>query len=197
MQQTRSGHSRWRPSLLICVLGGREGALRRAWQGRAGIVLILLTGCALWRMSEDARRAVFVARNEAIERGASGIDTEHLLLGVIRSDPQLARRVAAAAGFEPEALVRRVDQLSPRKPKASPQPVDMPLREHASEAVGLAGRQLAVEVTTADLMAALIRVDGIASQVLRELGVTEPTVREQTASRGTPGRQGSSDAAQQ
>jgi len=73
----------------------------------------------------------------------------------------------------------------------------MPLKEHASKVVGLAGRELAVKVTTADLMAALIRVDGIASQVLRELGVTERIVREQTAARGTPGRQGSSDDARQ
>jgi ATP-dependent Clp protease ATP-binding subunit ClpC len=151
----------------------------------ASIVLCcFLSACTLWRMSEDARRAVFFARNEAGERGATSIDTEHLLLGVIRSDPGLARGIAVQAGYEEAALLRRLDQLSPRQPKPVAQAADMPLSERSSRVLTVARRQLSVELTPADLLVALIRVDGVASQVLRELGVTEGMVREQ-ASGGT------------
>jgi hypothetical protein len=38
------------------------------------------------RYTESARRSLFLAREEATERGASLIETEHLLLGVLRAD---------------------------------------------------------------------------------------------------------------
>jgi ATP-dependent Clp protease ATP-binding subunit ClpC len=144
----------------------------------ASIVLcLLLSACTLWRMNEDARRAVFLARYEAGERGATAIDTEHLLLGVIRSDPGLARAIAAQAGYEEGALLRRLDELSPRQPKPVAQSAEMPMTERSSRVLSVAQRQLSVDITPADLLVALISVDGVASQVLRELGVTEGLVR--------------------
>jgi ATP-dependent Clp protease ATP-binding subunit ClpC len=132
-------------------------------------------------MNEDARRAVFVAHQEAVERGAAAIDTEHLLVGVIRSDPRLATRVAVRAGYEQAELIRRLDQLSPRRTKPSVPPVEMPLSKRSSDVLGLARQRLSVELTPTDLLVALIKVDGVASRVLRDLGVTEAIVRDAAA----------------
>ncbi len=45
------------------------------------------------KYTEAARKVIFFARYEASQLGGDYIDTEHLLLGVFRSDPPLARRV--------------------------------------------------------------------------------------------------------
>jgi uncharacterized protein (TIGR02246 family) len=45
------------------------------------------------RYSEKARRAIFFARYEASQFGSSYIETEHLLLGLLREDRALARFV--------------------------------------------------------------------------------------------------------
>ena len=45
------------------------------------------------KYTETARKVIFFARYEASQRGGEYVDTEHLLLGVLRGDPPLARRV--------------------------------------------------------------------------------------------------------
>src|ERR1700730_15952726 len=45
------------------------------------------------RYSEKARRAIFFARYEASQFGSSYIETEHVLLGLLREDRALARFV--------------------------------------------------------------------------------------------------------
>src|SRR5207248_3909660 len=44
------------------------------------------------RYTERARRVIFFARYEASEYGSRYIDTEHLLLGLLREDPSLKMR---------------------------------------------------------------------------------------------------------
>jgi ATP-dependent Clp protease ATP-binding subunit ClpC len=44
------------------------------------------------RYTEKARRVIFFARSEASHYGATSIETEHLLLGLLREDEYLARR---------------------------------------------------------------------------------------------------------
>ena len=45
------------------------------------------------RYTETARKAIFVARNEASQFGSEYIETEHLLLGMLRADSPLAMRL--------------------------------------------------------------------------------------------------------
>ena len=52
------------------------------------------------RYTEGARRAVFFARYEASNFGSLCIDTEHLLLGLLREDEDLMRRVLLKVDFE-------------------------------------------------------------------------------------------------
>jgi len=44
------------------------------------------------RYTEKARRVIFFARYEASQFGSPYIETEHLLLGLLREDKQLANR---------------------------------------------------------------------------------------------------------
>ncbi len=50
------------------------------------------------RYTEKARRVVFFARFEASQYGSPYIETEHLLLGLLREDQSLVKRLNQAAG---------------------------------------------------------------------------------------------------
>ncbi len=50
------------------------------------------------RYTEKARRAIFFARYEASQYGSTTIETEHLLLGIIREDHALTRRFLSQKG---------------------------------------------------------------------------------------------------
>ena len=50
------------------------------------------------RYTEKARRTIFFGRFEACQLGSSYIETEHLLLGLLREDKPLIHRFLRAAG---------------------------------------------------------------------------------------------------
>ena len=50
------------------------------------------------RYTEKARRVIFFARYEASQYGSPYIETEHLLLGLLREDKVLANRFLRAHG---------------------------------------------------------------------------------------------------
>jgi ATP-dependent Clp protease ATP-binding subunit ClpA len=52
------------------------------------------------RYTEGARRAVFFARYEAIQIGSGYIETEHILLGLLREDKALFRRLLPEVEYE-------------------------------------------------------------------------------------------------
>jgi hypothetical protein len=64
------------------------------------------------RFTEHARRTIFFARDEASRLRSAYIETEHLLLGILREDKRLQRELPKGA---PEAIQRRIEELqSPR-----------------------------------------------------------------------------------
>jgi ATP-dependent Clp protease ATP-binding subunit ClpC len=54
------------------------------------------------RYTEKAGRVVFFARYEAIQYGSPYIETEHLLLGLLREDRALAKRFLGEVNAEEE-----------------------------------------------------------------------------------------------
>jgi hypothetical protein len=65
----------------------------------------------------------------------------------------------------------------------------MPLTERSSRVISVGRQNLVAELTPADLLAALTEVEGVASRVLSEFGVTEAMIRERasgTARQGAP-----------
>ncbi len=70
------------------------------------------------RYTEKARRAIFFARYEASQYGSMTIETEHLLLGILREDHALARRFLSPQGGaqslrdEIESQIKRGERIS-------------------------------------------------------------------------------------
>src|SRR5258708_30143878 len=134
------------------------------------------------RYTEAARRVVFLARYEAAKCGSPFIETEHLLLGLLHQDRDLALRLWASEDATP-AVERQI--RSPESPQASTS-VDLPL-SHESKRVLAYGAEEAERmkhrhIGTEHLLLGLLREEGCrAAQALREAGLRLSLLREQIA----------------
>jgi ATP-dependent Clp protease ATP-binding subunit ClpC len=61
------------------------------------------------RFTESARRAVFFARYEVSQLGATSIETEHVLLGLIRERKGLVARIFALSKVSPESIRKEIE----------------------------------------------------------------------------------------
>ncbi len=77
------------------------------------------------RYTEKARRVIFFARYEASQFGAPYIETEHILLGLLREDAALTR-IALPSKSSIDAIRQEIDQYAVRR-EATPTSVDLPL----------------------------------------------------------------------
>ena len=66
------------------------------------------------RYTEKARRVIFFARYEASQYGSPYIETEHLLLGLMREDKELANRFLRQQGSI-ESIRKELQDLSRRQ----------------------------------------------------------------------------------
>ena len=71
------------------------------------------------RLSERARRVLFFARDEATQLGSMSIDTEHLLLGLIREPKGLTSRLFADARMALDDIRDEVLRRVPARSKTS------------------------------------------------------------------------------
>jgi ATP-dependent Clp protease ATP-binding subunit ClpA len=133
------------------------------------------------RFTEKARRVIFFARYEASEFGSPYIETEHLLLGLLREDKALTMRVLRSAGSI-ENIRKKIDDHSTFREKI-PTAVDLPLSNEgkralayaAEEAERLANRHIGTE----HLLLGLLREkDSFAALLLNEEGVFVDRARE-------------------
>ena len=58
-------------------------------------------------LTPDCRRAIELATEEALGRGSRFVDTEHLLLGLLRQTEGMAQRVLVASGIDARRLYRQ------------------------------------------------------------------------------------------
>jgi hypothetical protein len=135
------------------------------------------------RYTEKARRVIFFARYEASQYGSPEIDTEHLLLGLLRENTNLCGWFPKAT---PETLRQRIDASSAKLP-STPTSVDLPLnsaarralRFAADEAEHLAHRHIGTE----HLFLGLLDEEScLTAQLLREAGADADNIRAQLAS---------------
>ena len=131
------------------------------------------------RYTESARRVVFFARYEASNFGSPCIDTQHLLLGLLREDKLLFHRVQLKVDFE----TARQDVTSRIKPgKPIPTSVDLPLSEQAKRALKYAAEEAdrlnQRQVSTTHLLLGLVRDEKFASaESLTQLGAHLDSMR--------------------
>lgn len=71
------------------------------------------------RVSERARRVLFFVRYEASQLGSMSIDTEHLLLGLIRESKGLTSRLFADAGIALDDIRDEVLRRVPARSRTS------------------------------------------------------------------------------
>jgi len=134
------------------------------------------------RYTEKARRIIFFGRYEASRFGSPYIETEHLLLGLLREDKALANRFLRSHAAV-ESIRKQIERHTAPGEKVSTS-VDLPL-SHECKRVLAYGAEEAERLNheyigTAHLLLGLLREEKcFAAQLLREQGLTLASVREQ------------------
>jgi len=127
------------------------------------------------KFTEPARRVIFFARFEASQYGSPGIETEHLLLGLIREDKLLLRRFLS----DPNAIEKIREQINGQvevRPKTSTS-VDLPLSEECVHILGYAVEEGEI-IGTGHLLLGILREEHcFAAKILKGWGVHIVVVR--------------------
>src|SRR5262245_26194918 len=89
------------------------------------------------RYTEKARRVIFFARYEASQFGASEIETEHILLGVIREDRKLAARFFSRTDAGGESIRKDIEGRATVRDRI-PTEIDLQLSNGAKRALSFA-----------------------------------------------------------
>jgi ATP-dependent Clp protease ATP-binding subunit ClpC len=133
------------------------------------------------RFTDQARRAVVLAQEEAVRLNHPQISTEHLLLGLLREPASLATEVLVSLGVSLEEVRVGVEERIGRG-QTTPHG-NMPFTPGAKKALELSlleAKQLRYhDVGTEHLLLGLLREGkGVAAQVLVGLGADHARVRE-------------------
>ena len=137
------------------------------------------------RYTERARRVLFFARYEASQLGSVSIETEHLLLGLIREGKGLMSRVLARSNVSAEALRKDVESRAAVRASA-PASDEIPFSAEAKRALVFAteeaDRLLHTYIGTEHLLLGILREEqSLAAAVLTGRGIRLGAVREDVA----------------
>ncbi len=135
------------------------------------------------RLTDPARRVLLFAREEASQLGSVRIDTEHLLLGLIRDGKGLTIRFFADAGIAPDDIrhevLRRVSARS-KTPTSMEIPFSAAAQRALHHSADEADRLLHDHLGTEHLLLGLLSEEGsIAADVLTSYGLRLDRVRQQ------------------
>jgi hypothetical protein len=134
------------------------------------------------RYTENARRIIFFGRYEASQFGSPYIETEHLLLGLLREDKALVNRFLRSDAAV-ESIRKQIAGHTATAEKTSTS-VDLPL-SHECKRVLAYGAEEATRLNhehigTEHLLLGILREEKcFAAQLLSERGLTLDSVREQ------------------
>lgn len=136
------------------------------------------------RYTEKARRVIFFARYEAGQYGGPYIETEHLLLGLLREDRDLVRRFVGEDNALPEIRAEIERHITPHARISTS--VEVPLTIESKKILQLAEEEADRlghrHVGTEHVLLALVLLErSLAGRILQARGVKAATVREQAA----------------
>jgi ATP-dependent Clp protease ATP-binding subunit ClpC len=139
------------------------------------------------RYTERARRVIFFARYEASQLGGAAIDTEHLLLGVLREGKGAVAEILARSGLDHATVSRPLEARARQNPPTSTS-VDIPLTtavKHVLQHAGSEARGMGVDyIGTEHFLLGLLRVPECeAARILGEKGLTLAALREEVRAR--------------
>jgi len=134
------------------------------------------------RYTERARRVIFFARYEASQLGSSSIETEHLLLGLIREGKGLTSRIFNKSHLSMETIRKEIEGRALYRDKVSTS-VDIPLSLESKRVLGYASeeaeRMLHNYIGTEHILLGLMREEkSVAAGILGEKGMRLASVRE-------------------
>jgi ATP-dependent Clp protease ATP-binding subunit ClpC len=136
------------------------------------------------RYTEKARRVIFFARYEASQFGSPYIETEHLLLGLLREDKALANRFLRSHAAI-ESIRKQIESHTTIREKVSTS-VDLPLSHECKRVLAYgaeeAERLSHKHIGTEHLLLGLLREDkSFAAEILHERGLRLSQIREEIA----------------
>ena len=139
------------------------------------------------RYTEQARRVLFFARYEASNYGSQCIESEHLLLGLLREDRALGKWFPGREDVEPEIRAEIEKRTTPRERISTS--VEVPLAAECKRILVLAAESADRlghrRVETEHLLIGILRVEeSMAAQLLTARGIKLGPIQEQLA---TPG----------
>lgn len=139
------------------------------------------------RYTEKARRVIFFARYEASQFGSPYIETEHLLLGMLREDKALTNRFLRAHKAV-EEIRKEIEEHTIVREKVSTS-VDLPLSNESKRVLAYAAEEAETlghkHIGTEHLFLGLMREEKcLAAEILKEKGLKLGAVREELARLG-------------
>ena len=134
------------------------------------------------RYTEKARRVIFFARYEASQYGSAYIDTEHILLALLREDRPLMRHLRL--DLAPE-IRDEIHKVVPRGKRVSTS-VELPLSADSKDILRIASEEAErfanPHVGTEHILLGILRVEkSLAAKLLLARGATLNAIREQIA----------------
>jgi len=134
------------------------------------------------RYTEKARRVIFFARYEASQFGSPYIETEHLLLGLLREDKALTNRFLRSHASI-ESIRKQIEVRTTIREKVSTS-VDLPLSQECKRILAFAAEEAErlahKHIGTEHLLLGLLREEkSFAAEILHERGLRLSTIREE------------------
>jgi ATP-dependent Clp protease ATP-binding subunit ClpC len=137
------------------------------------------------RYTEKARRVIFFARYEASQFGSPYIETEHLLLGLLREDKALTNRFLRSHASSVESIRKQIEGHTTIREKVSTS-VDLPLSNECKRVLAYAAEEAErlshKHIGTEHLLLGLLREEKcFAAEILHERGLRLSAIREELA----------------
>ncbi len=142
------------------------------------------------RYTERGRRVIFFARYEASNFGSTAIETEHLLLGLIREDKNLTQRFLRDSSSI-ESIRKEIEGRTTIREKISTS-IDLPLSNECKRILAYANEESDRlnhrHIGTEHILLGILReVKCVAAEILHERGLRADAIREDLA-RSAPDR---------
>lgn len=135
------------------------------------------------KYTEKAKRVILFARYEASQFGSPYIETEHVLLGLVREDKNLTYRFLPKSGNSIDSIRKEIEGRTIIRDKVSTS-VELPFSDEVKRVLNFAAeesdRLSHKHIGTEHLLLGLLREErSIAAEILREKGLRLSVIREE------------------
>jgi ATP-dependent Clp protease ATP-binding subunit ClpC len=137
------------------------------------------------KYTAKARRVIFFARYEASQLGSCRIETEHILLGLLREDKSLASRFFPGVETATEVIRKEIEGISSGGAKVSTS-VELPLSDESKRVLSHASEEaqnlISAHIGTEHILLGLLREErSVAAALLADKGLQLQHVRSELA----------------